>query len=159
MQILRTARLFALILSILIGGLWLLRLAAVPAPGPAAPPPWPATDAGGLPLLGVYEGRLPCATPGCTPIATALALYGRTAPASFGLRQGSGPDWPVTGPLAIGTGIPRYPEATVLSLGPAAPEALRRLWQVSGDILIPLDLRLQPVPGSADRGTMLSRTR
>lgn len=158
MHILRTAPLFALFLSVLVGGLWLWRLAAV-TPAPGAPPPWPATDAAGLPLIGVYEGHRPCATPGCTPIAVALALYGRAAPASFGLRQGTGPDQPVTGPLATGTGIPRYPEATVLTLGPAAPEALRRLWQVSGDILIPLDLRLQPVPGTAEHGTMLSRTR
>jgi hypothetical protein len=155
--------LVALILSVLLVGIWLVRLAAVTGPAPVPEDAWPAADATGLPLIAVYQGRLPCSLPDCDQVATLLALYGREAPVSFWLARvfGDGADQrsTVTGPLSLSTGIPLNPEAPVLTLGAGAPENLRRLWQVGDEILLPLDAALKPVPGTADWGRMLSRTR
>ena len=41
---------------------------------------------------------------------------------------------------------------------PRRAEGLRRLWQLSPNILIPLDSGLNPVPGTATCGNTLSRT-
>lgn len=136
---------------------WLIRPAKI-APAETL---FPEMNAAGQPLIAIYEGRVPCNAPGCDKIKVGLGLYGADKPESFRLflvRVDGGNDREAyEGRLILSAGIPDHPGALVLDLGAAAPEPFRSYWQVSADILIPLNAARRPVPGNASWGSMLSR--
>ena len=39
-------------------------------------PPYPERNAGGAPIRGVYEGRMPCVVAACARLKVQLVLYG-----------------------------------------------------------------------------------
>lgn len=156
------------------------RLAAVPAglaamviaitiarlatqqPDASPDPAWPTVD-GDLPLQAIYEGRLPCAEPGCDKIKVSLVLYGIGAPARYWLGTvavDGGDDRQVRqGKVVIPAASPGATGRDILVLDRAGPAPLTgRFWQVSPDILLILGADDRPLPGTESWGMMLSQT-
>ncbi len=130
------------------------------------PPPWPAKNAHGDPLLVVFQGRIPCVgVPNCEKVKTAVALYGdreSKTPRTYWLGRvqvGAGDDRLVSeGVVRESRGVKGYPDGLVYELDGHAPEEFRYFWRLNEDILLPLDKDTKPKVGNAAWGYMLSRT-
>lgn len=127
-------------------------------------PPYPALNATGDSILGVFEGRTPCAD--CEKIKMALALYENQEtkePSTYWLARvygGTSDERVVTeGTWARRRGTKEYPDAVVYELDSSTPEDLRLYWRVNEKILLPLDRDENLKAGNASWGYMLSRTR
>lgn len=128
-------------------------------------PPYPALNANNDPILGVFEGRVPCYEPNCEKIKTALVLYGNVeamAPTTYWLGRvlvdGGNERDVFEGVVTTRRGINGYPDAIVYALDDNAPVDTRLYWRVDENILLPLDDNLNPKAGNAGWGYMLSRT-
>jgi hypothetical protein len=127
-------------------------------------PPYPEVDAGGAPILAVFEGRIPCFVAHCEKRKVSLVLYqdrATSAPSTYWLGLvgvGLGNTRDVTrGTWETRRGTADYPKAVVYELDARAPDDLHRFWRVSEDVLLPLDESMRPKPGNAAWGFMLSR--
>jgi hypothetical protein len=126
-------------------------------------PPYPETNADGDPIRAVLEGRIPCTIAECALLKVQLVLYENRSdktPSTFwlGLIGTSGNDRVVRqGTWGIRHGVQGYPEALVYVLDDHVDEALRYFWQVNDHILLVLDEHMNPKPGNAAWGYMLSR--
>jgi hypothetical protein len=127
-------------------------------------PPYPETNASGDPILGVFEGRIPCAVEGCEKMKVGLVLYADRAagtPTTYWLgvvAVAAGDERAISQRIwTIGSGVKAYPDAVVYELGANAPADLRRYWRLNGDILLPLDQKRSPKVGNSALGYMLSR--
>jgi len=127
-------------------------------------PPYPERNSAGDPIVPVFEGRIPCAVPGCAMRKVELVLYGRDAgriPTSYWPGQvevGMGSDRVVQqGAWTARRGLQEYPNGSVYQLDSSADPSLRYLWRVNDDIVLVLDQNLRPRAGNAAWGFMLSR--
>lgn len=131
--------------------------------------PWYAlANENGDPLLGVFEGRIPCAIDNlkCTKVKVGLALYQNQEtkiPTTYKLVRvyvstGPGDRVENNGNWTVGHGIEEYPQAVVYELDSNTPEDFRSYWLVNETILLPLDQSMNPKVGNASWGYMLSRT-
>jgi hypothetical protein len=148
----------------LAGGLWMFQSGYLRQAPPAFAPPYPSLDANGAPVMGVFEGRTPCAD--CEKIKMALALYENREtkePSTYWLARvygGKSDDRVVTeGTWSKRRGTREYPDAVVYELDSSTPEDLRRYWRISEEIMLPLDRDMNLKAGNASWGYMLSRTR
>lgn len=146
------------------GAFWILRSGHLQGAPTVPEPLYPALNANGDPILGVFEGRIPCAD--CERTKVALVLYESAttkAPSTYWLARvgvGKTDDRIVTqGTWTTRRGAKDYPEAVVYELDANTPEDLRLYWRVSENVLLPLDRDLNVKAGNASWGYMLSRTR
>lgn len=142
------------------GGFWLAQNDYFHQAPVTLEPPYPAVNANGDPILGVFEGRIPCAD--CEKIKVALVLYQNPetkAPTTYWLGRVFVDDLTVTqGTWTIRQGIKEYPEAVVYELDSNTPEDFRSYWRVNENIMLPLDQNMILKVGNASWGYMLSRT-
>jgi hypothetical protein len=126
-------------------------------------PPYPRLNAAGDPILAMFEGRIPCASPNCERRKVSLVLYEHSAtktPSTYWLGAvglSGNERIVIEGAWTIRQGVHDFPEAVVYELDAGAPDDLRRHWRVSEDVLLPLDQSLRPQAGNAAWGYMLSR--
>jgi len=146
------------------GSLWALQGGPFRGDPVVFAPPYPARNPAGDPILGVFEGRTPCAD--CEKIKMALVLYENPdskVPSTYWLARvygGKSDDRVVTeGTWVKRQGSKGYPDAVVYELDASTPDDLRRYWRVDENILLPLDPDMTPKKGNASWGYMLSRTR
>lgn len=129
-------------------------------------PPYPAVNTNSDPILGVFEGRVPCYKPNCEKIKMALVLYEddkeAKTPTTYWLGRilvdGGNEREIFEGVVAVRRGIKGYPDAVVYALDDNAPEDTRLYWRVNDNILLPLDRNMDVKVGTAGWGYMLSRT-
>lgn len=128
-------------------------------------PPYPTVNINSDPVVGVFEGRVPCYEPNCEKIKTALVLYGNKeakTPTTYWLGRvlvDGGNEREVSeGAVTIWRGIKEYPNAIVYALDDNAPRDTRLYWRVDENILLPLDQNMDLKVGNASWGYMLSRT-
>jgi hypothetical protein len=126
-------------------------------------PPYPQVNAGGDPILAVFEGRTPCPVVNCEKLKVGLVLYHDRKESSattywLGIIGTHGNDRVVTsGTWAIRRGVENYPDAVVYELDANAALDLRYYWRVNDDILLLLDRSMHPKVGNSAWGYMLSR--
>jgi hypothetical protein len=126
-------------------------------------PPYPERSADGAPILAVFNGRLPCNTPGCGVRKVTLVLYehATTKARAYWLGvvrvDGSNDRDIREGTWRTARGIEGYPNALTYEVEATPEPDLKRFWRVSDDILIPLDEGARPKAGDAAWGNMLSR--
>ncbi|MBL9047794.1 MAG: hypothetical protein JNK34_10900 [Tabrizicola sp.] len=122
---------------------------------------WPDRESGGRPLLAQFEGRLPCRKPGCDKVKLGLAFYGVPRAERFQLAivevDGGDDRQLYQGELRWKRGVSGFQSAEVILLSEDVPEAYRRWWQVSDEILLAVDADFRPIAGNASWGSMLSR--
>lgn len=146
-----------------IATLLVLSACGAPSSAPVAPPTlYAPANAVGAPILAVFEGRVPCLIPACEKTKVLLVFYESAASRTYWLATvnvGEGDDARTVtqGAWEHARGTKDYPQADVFELDANAPEALRRLWRVSDDALLPLDAAMLPRAGNASWGYMLSR--
>ena len=127
-------------------------------------PPFPERNADGAPILGSFEGRIPCARDGCDKLKVWLVLYHDAqtqAPATYWLGVvpvGAGGERDITmGSWTVRRGVAGYPQALAYVLDASAQGGLQYFWRVNDDILLVLDQEMRPKVGNAAWGYMLSR--
>lgn len=146
------------------GAFWILQVGYLGRAPVVTDPLYPAQNANGDPILGVFEGRIPCAD--CEKTKVALVLYESATtkrPSTYWLARvgvGRTDERIVTqGAWTARRGAKDYPDAVVYELDASAPEDLRLYLRVSENVLLPLDRDMNVKAGNASWGYMLSRTR
>jgi NlpE N-terminal domain len=127
----------------------------------AAPSPTAIPEAA---LVGVFEGRFPCAD--CERLKTALTLLQdptSKVPTTYARREvyvGRGDTaYDTRGVWRIHRGASTDPDAIVIELDPDESESLVHYLKVDDNILLLLDEQLRPRVGNASHSFTLSRTR
>jgi hypothetical protein len=134
--------------------------------------PWyPPMNEYGDPILGVFEGRIPCTEPslvGCDKVKVALVLYRDSrsnAPSTYQLARvyvATSPEGSRTvtdGAVVMTRGTKLDPQALVYQLDTQAPREFRSYWAIGDSILFMLGDDLSPLVGTASWSYVLNRVR
>lgn len=143
------------------GGVWLYR--GSDRESGSAVAPLTVVDPGDSSVLGVFEGRIPCA--GCERVKVRLILRQDPAtkkPTTYVLERinvGEGDARHITnGTWEVSRGTQVDPGATVYRLSAEAPDGFRFYQAVDANILLFLDEDMRLKVGDASHGFTLSKT-